>query len=68
MSKEEIARKADSITKARIIESDAAARKDLERRIKIEVKVKADSILNAKLHPKVKDTVRKSSLFPNRLM
>ncbi len=51
LSRQEMNQKIDSIIKASTEESDARARLDLDRRMKIEVKVKADSILNARLHP-----------------
>ncbi len=51
LTKEEIRFKVDSITKVRIAESDAQAQRDLDHRMKIEVKVKVDSIVNAKLNP-----------------
>ena len=41
----------DSLTQVRIRESDEQAKRDIEDRIKIEVKVKVDSIVNARLHP-----------------
>lgn len=51
LSRQQMNQKIDSIIKASTRESDERARLDLDRRMKIEVKVKADSILNARLHP-----------------
>ena len=51
LSKQEVTRRADSLTKVRVNESNEQAKRDLDHRIKIEVKVKVDSILNAKLMP-----------------
>jgi hypothetical protein len=47
LSKAEITRTIDSIVAARTREADQQSALDLERRIKIEVKVKADSIVSA---------------------
>jgi|GEM_PF-4295799 len=47
MSKEDISKKVDSISKIRMKEQDEIAQQDLQRRMKIEVKIKVDSILNA---------------------
>jgi len=58
LTKAEIKQKIDSITAIRIRQSDDMARIDLERRMKIEVKVKVDSIVNAELQPGTKDTVK----------
>jgi hypothetical protein len=52
LSKQQIKHQIDSITQVRISESDIQARIDLERRIKIEVKAKADSIVEAQSRPK----------------
>lgn len=49
LSKEEIQRQVDSIAQARVREMERDAQKELEYRIKIEVKIKADSILQEKL-------------------
>ncbi len=49
LSKEEIQRQIDSIAQARMQELERDAQKELEHRIKIEVKIKADSILQEKL-------------------
>jgi len=64
LTKEEIKQKVDSIMKVRILESDEQAKMDLERRIKIEVKVKADSILFAQLQQASKDTAKKPNAVP----
>ena len=47
LTKEEITHQIDSIATSKIRDADYRAKIDLERRIKIEVKVKVDSILNA---------------------
>jgi len=62
LTKTEIKQKVDSIATARIKELDIQAQKDLEYRITIEVKVKADSILNAKMQPKKQDSVLKAAV------
>jgi hypothetical protein len=49
LTKEQIQQQIDSVTKLRIQQVDQLAQKDLEHRIKIEVKVKADSILQVLL-------------------
>ena len=51
LTKAQIKQRIDSITTVRIKELDEQARLDLEHRIKIEVKVKVDSMVNASLHP-----------------
>lgn len=48
MTKEEFYQKVDSITRVRIQEADDMAQRDLQHRMKIEVKVKADSIVNSR--------------------
>lgn len=48
MSKQEVNRKIDSTLKANAQQSAEAARVDLERRMKIEVKVKVDSMVSAR--------------------
>lgn len=48
LSKQEIQRQIDSIAGKRMAEMERAAQIELEHRIKIEVKVKADSILQEK--------------------
>ena len=58
-TKEEIAFRIDSITQSRIKDIDTRAKIDLEHRIKIEVKVKVDSILNARSLQAAKDTTKK---------
>ena len=57
LTKAQIKQKVDSITSVRIKESDERAQRDLELRIKIDVKVKADSIVNALEHPVKKTPV-----------
>ncbi|MCF8450078.1 MAG: hypothetical protein K9G49_09440 [Taibaiella sp.] len=49
LTKEQIQQRIDSITTIRLQEVDERAQKDLEHRIKIEVKIKADSILQTLL-------------------
>lgn len=61
LSKQEVDRRVDSMITARRRESDEHARVDLEYRIKIEVKAKVDSILNARMNP-----VKKDSMIPGR--
>jgi two-component sensor histidine kinase len=61
LTRQEISRKIDSLTKVRIDESNEQAKRDLDHRIKIEVKVKVDSILNAQLRQQKKDTTQKKS-------
>lgn len=48
MSKHEVEHKIDSLSKIRIQEVNHRAQVELEHRLKIELKVKVDSILNAK--------------------
>jgi hypothetical protein len=48
LTREEINKQIDIITKRRIKEVEDRARQELEYRIKIEVKIKADSILQSK--------------------
>lgn len=57
LTPKEIARKADSIVAVRLHDLDAQSQKDLSHRMKIEVKVKADSILQA-LAPTSQDSTR----------
>ena len=52
MSKEQIARVADSIATMRIKELDQRAQRDLEYRMKIELKGKSDSIIAASANSK----------------
>ena len=59
LTRVQINQKIDSIVAARVKELDEQSQRDLEHRIKIEVKVKADSIVNALQH-KTTDTDRKS--------
>lgn len=62
MTREEIRHKTDSLTKVQVERSNEHAKKDLEHRIKIEVKVKVDSILNAKNRKVTKDTVQNTKV------
>ena len=73
LTRQEIKQQVDSITNIRIKELDEQSQRDLEHRIKIEVKVKVDSIVNAlqlqqakgdsilhaKSQKKTKDTIQK---------
>jgi len=63
-TKEEIQHTIDSVVSARAKESDIQAQQDLERRMKIEVRVKVDSILNARSKKLVKDTLNKQAIKP----
>lgn len=54
LSSREIKRKIDSITSIRIKESDQQAQIDLDHRMKIEVKVKVDSLVNVLQTQKMK--------------
>jgi hypothetical protein len=62
LSKQEIKRKTDSLVQARKQESDERAKIDLDHRIKIEVRVKVDSILTARMKRSKGDTLK---LFPD---
>jgi hypothetical protein len=62
LTKEEILKTIDSLTTIRIRESDEMAKRDLNHRIKIEVKVKADSILHAVTLQKANDTLKSKKL------
>jgi len=71
MTRQEMRLKTDSIVASQNRMSEQEARKDLERRIKIEVRVKADSIFNERLHPaKAKDSSRAQAqphnIFPKQ--
>ena len=55
LTKQEIKQKIDSITNARIKELDHLSQRDLDHRIKIEVKVKVDSMVNALNMQKAKE-------------
>jgi hypothetical protein len=61
LTKEQVKQKIDSLVKIRRLESDEQAKVDLDHRLKIEVKVKVDSILNARLLQQAKDTLKKKS-------
>lgn len=64
-TKQEIKQKVDSILTVKTLEVETAGKTDLKHRLRIEVKVKADSIVNAhlaaKAHPKdsVKEKLNK---------
>ena len=60
LSRAEIRQKADSISEVRMRQLDDQAKADLEYRMKIEVKVKVDSIIVARMKSPVKDTIKKS--------
>jgi len=51
LTEHEKQRRIDSMTRERVQEAEVRARKELEYRMKIEVKVKADSILKARSAP-----------------
>ena len=59
LTREQIIRKADSLSGIRIRQADEQAKTDLEYRLKIEVKVKVDSILNARIQAAKTDTAKK---------
>jgi predicted lipoprotein len=59
MTREQMKAKIDSIISAGRQQSDEQARIDLDRRMKIEVKVKVDSILNARVVKAAHDTTAK---------
>lgn len=59
MTREQMKAKIDSIISAGRQQSDEQARIDLDRRMKIEVKVKVDSILNARVVKAARDTTAK---------
>lgn len=59
LTKDQIKQKIDSLTTMRMRESDQQARQDLDYRMKIEVKVKVDSILNTIKLQTTKDTAAK---------
>ena len=61
MTQVQIKQKIDSIAAYRIKELDEQAQKDLEHRIKIEVKVKADSIVNAAMQHRATDSAQKKT-------
>jgi len=50
LTKEEVAQQIDSIAKQRIKQVEEEAKKELEYRMKIEVKIHADSILRVMMH------------------
>jgi flagellar biosynthesis component FlhA len=60
MSRRQMQHKIDSLTQIRIRESDEQAKQDLDDRMKIEVKVKVDSIISARQNPPKKDTLNKA--------
>lgn len=59
LSKQQIQKKVDSIMNARNRQLEDDARRDLQLRLRIEVKAKADSLLRATT---VKDTARKDTV------
>ena len=65
LSAKELKQKTDSIISARTKELEDMARVDLEYRLKIEVRAKSDSILNARRAKLVKDTAKKVPI-PNK--
>jgi len=58
ITREEIQHRIDSATKVRIEDVDERARIELEHRIKIEVKIKADSILQLLLQQTGPDSAK----------
>lgn len=62
LTKEQVKFKVDSISKAHAKESEDQAIKDLNYRMKIEVKVKADSIVSARLSKAGGDTVKQHAV------
>jgi len=62
LTKAQINKKIDSLSRIQMQESNEQAKRDLEHRIKIEVKVKVDSILNAQQRLKTKDTSTKAAV------
>jgi len=64
LTRQQVKQQTDSLIHVRIKESDEQAKIDLERRLKIEVKVKVDSILNARLQKQVNDTLKKKATQP----
>jgi hypothetical protein len=76
-SKKEINAAIDSLVSQRVQDLQAQASADLDRRIAIEVKAKADSILDARLNPPAKpkppvrgrlqpQTINQAQLLPHR--
>jgi hypothetical protein len=63
LSKEAIQRQIDSIAQARMREMERDAQKELEHRIKIEVKVKADSILQEKMRSASQEQTTDSAII-----
>lgn len=59
LTREQITQKADSLSGIRIRQADEQAKTDLEYRLKIEVKVKVDSILSARMLAAKTDTIKK---------
>ena len=68
LSKEEIKRKTDSLVQARKQESDQHAKIDLDHRLKIELRVKVDSILNERIRRAKGDTLKPVPDVSNRVM
>ncbi len=64
LTKEQIKKAIDSITQIRLQEASAMAARDLDYRMRIEVKVKADSILNARNKQVRPDTATKNAKQP----
>ena len=60
LTRQEINQKIDSIVAYRVKELDDQYQRDLDHRIKIEVKVKADSIVNAAILHSNTDTSKKN--------
>ncbi len=65
LTKEQIQQQIDSLAKIRMHEVDEQAKVELEHRIKIEVKIKADSILQAMLqHQSAADSAKNINIPP----
>jgi hypothetical protein len=66
LTKEQIKKAMDSITQVRLQEASAMAARDLDYRMRIEVKVKADSILNARSKQIKTDSSNKGKVQPQQ--
>ena len=62
LTQKEIQQKIDSIVSKRTLELEEQGRKDLKLRTRIEVKVKADSILKAREVTSVRDSLMKANI------
>ncbi len=68
LSREEIKRKTDSLVQLRKQESDQHARVDLDHRLKIELRVMVDSILNMRMRRARGDTLKPAQSLNNRVI